>query len=185
MVRRTRQGAGFEPTRTLTQITCNLKISNFPLLYSHPGCLPTLAFARFTAFSIPTRVWPSSRIQLSLYPKKTPHLSWIQKFFCLVISSGQWSMPRKDLEISWNMNDKFPYSKVITDKKLREVGKETESELSSGQSAIALFCFTNHIFIFVTSSLNNSILASMWHIWTNLLASSIWFLSTFLSLLGL
>lgn len=59
------------------------------------------------------------------------------------------------------MNDKFPYSKVIIDKKLREAGREAENELSSGQSAIALFCSTNDIFIFVTSSLNDSILASM------------------------
>lgn len=59
------------------------------------------------------------------------------------------------------MNDTFPYSKVIIEKKLREMGREKEPELNSRQSAIILFCFTNDTFIFVTSSSNDSILASM------------------------
>lgn len=151
---------GFESARTLTQIICNPKISNFSLLYSVPGSLSTLAFPRLTAFSILTGVWLSSTTQLSLYLRKL-HISPESRnsFVWLLVL---WrTMPRKDLEISWNINDTFPYSKVIIEKKLREMGREKEPELNSRQSAIILFCFTNDTFIFVTSSSNDCILASM------------------------
>lgn len=89
MVREEQEGepATFESAMIVTQMTHNTNISYFSLSHSHPGSRSTLTFSRFTAFSIPSGVRPYRRRQLPLYHKKTPHLSWIQKLLCLIISS--------------------------------------------------------------------------------------------------
>lgn len=70
-------------------MTYNPKISYFSLWsYGPPGSQSSLAFVRSAALGI--LIWGGASQQDSapfLYHKKTPHVSWIQKWLSRIVSS--------------------------------------------------------------------------------------------------
>lgn len=116
---------GFESTRTLVESKW-YAIQKFPIfhfctatqaLYPLWHFQDSLLLAFLLGCGLPVEFSSLCTLRkLHISPESRNSFVWL-----LVL---QRRMPRKDLEISWNMNDKFTYSKVLTENKLREVGRQ-------------------------------------------------------------